>query len=138
MTSVQQPNAHPDPEKAKAQVDSHALEAEPRKLSSERSDSQVGIEDKDAEFGGTEERKRLEKKFLLKLDLRMSILILIYILNYVSFSHISPEIPLIIHRSTETMQRELGFCSQYCSQGSSFLSSAARLRGFEEDLNLKG
>jgi hypothetical protein len=40
--------------------------------------------DPDAEFGGLEARKRLEKTLLLKLDLRMSILIVIYILNYVS------------------------------------------------------
>ena len=39
--------------------------------------------DADAEFGGTEARKKLEKKLLRKLDLRMSILIVIYILNYV-------------------------------------------------------
>ena len=40
--------------------------------------------DPDAEFGGTEARKELEKRLLLKLDARMSILIVIYILNYVS------------------------------------------------------
>jgi hypothetical protein len=40
--------------------------------------------DPDAEFGGTEERKRIEKKLLWKIDARMSIMILIYILNYVS------------------------------------------------------
>lgn len=40
-------------------------------------------EDPHAEFWGTEARKALEKKLLLKIDLRMSILILIYILNYV-------------------------------------------------------
>lgn len=40
-------------------------------------------DDKDAEFGGPEARKKLERKFLLKLDLRMSILVVIYILNYV-------------------------------------------------------
>lgn len=39
----------------------------------------------DEEFGGTEARKKLEKKLLRKLDARMSILIVIYILNYVSF-----------------------------------------------------
>jgi hypothetical protein len=39
--------------------------------------------DVDAEFGGTEARKRLEKRLLLKLDARMSILIVIYILNYI-------------------------------------------------------
>jgi len=37
----------------------------------------------DAEFGGEEARKRLEKQLLWKLDLRMSILIVIYVLNYV-------------------------------------------------------
>ena len=39
--------------------------------------------DPNAEFGGTEARKVLEKKLLLKLDLRMSIMVVIYILNYV-------------------------------------------------------
>lgn len=39
--------------------------------------------DGNAEFGGDEGRKSLEKKLLWKLDLRMSILIIIYILNYV-------------------------------------------------------
>ena len=39
--------------------------------------------DLDAEFGGHEARKKLERKLLRKLDLRMSILIVIYILNYV-------------------------------------------------------
>jgi hypothetical protein len=38
----------------------------------------------DAEFGGPEERKRLEAKLLRKIDARMSILVVIYILNYVS------------------------------------------------------
>ena len=40
--------------------------------------------DPDAEFDGTEARKRLEKRLLLKLDVRMSILIVIYIFNFVS------------------------------------------------------
>jgi len=40
--------------------------------------------DPDAEFGGTEARKALEKKLLRKVDARMSIMVLIYILNYVS------------------------------------------------------
>ena len=43
--------------------------------------------DPNAEFGGTEARNTLEKKLLLKIDLRMSILILIYILNYVSATY---------------------------------------------------
>lgn len=40
-------------------------------------------EDPDAEFGGTEARIALEKKLVWKVDLRMSIMVVIYILNYV-------------------------------------------------------
>jgi hypothetical protein len=40
----------------------------------------------DTEFGGPEERRRLEKKLLRKIDARMSILVVIYVLNYVSLS----------------------------------------------------
>ena len=40
-------------------------------------------DDPDAEFGGHEARKVLEAKLLRKLDARMCILIIIYILNYV-------------------------------------------------------
>ncbi|KAI0952280.1 hypothetical protein AcV7_008143 [Taiwanofungus camphoratus] len=58
----------------------------------------------DEQFGGHEARKRLEKKLLRKLDLRVSILIIIYILNYIDRNN----------------------------------ASAARLRGFEADLHLKG
>ena len=39
--------------------------------------------DTEAEFGGREARLNLERKLLRKLDVRMSILVLIYILNYV-------------------------------------------------------
>jgi hypothetical protein len=39
--------------------------------------------DTEAEFGGREGRLNLERKLLRKLDMRMSILVLIYILNYV-------------------------------------------------------
>lgn len=41
-------------------------------------------DDPDAEFGGTEARKKLERRLLWKLDARMFILVIIYILNYVS------------------------------------------------------
>ncbi|TDL29556.1 MFS general substrate transporter [Rickenella mellea] len=39
--------------------------------------------DFDAQFGGYDERRHLERKLLRKLDIRMSILIFIYILNYI-------------------------------------------------------
>ncbi|KAK1224397.1 hypothetical protein PQX77_012693 [Marasmius sp. AFHP31] len=40
-------------------------------------------DERDAEYGGTEARRKLEKKLLRRIDLRMSILIVIYILNYI-------------------------------------------------------
>ncbi|KAG1819751.1 major facilitator superfamily domain-containing protein [Suillus subaureus] len=40
--------------------------------------------DLDIEFGGLEARNKLERKLLWKLDLHMSILVLIYILNYLT------------------------------------------------------
>lgn len=39
--------------------------------------------DNDAEFGGHEARVKLEHDLVRKLDFRMSILVVIYILNYV-------------------------------------------------------
>ncbi|KAJ6599111.1 MFS general substrate transporter [Mycena vulgaris] len=60
--------------------------------------------DPDALFGGKFARKELETRLLSKLDARMSILILIYILNYIDRNN----------------------------------ASAARLYGFERDLNLSG
>ncbi|KAH9483060.1 putative transporter C11D3.18C [Psilocybe cubensis] len=53
------------------------------KFSDEQSGYRVNTADPDAEFGGTEARKVLEKKLLWKVDCRMSILVLIYILNYI-------------------------------------------------------
>lgn len=53
-------------------------------LPSEKEPIPVAIdEDPDAEFGGYESRRKLERKLLWKLDSRMSILVVIYILNYV-------------------------------------------------------
>ncbi|OJT09055.1 hypothetical protein TRAPUB_80 [Trametes pubescens] len=80
----------------------------------EKEHDDVGIENRrdveadlahavDEEFGGHEARQKLEKKLLRKLDARMSILIVIYILNYIDRNN----------------------------------ASAARLRGFEDDLHLK-
>ncbi|KAF8974309.1 MFS general substrate transporter [Flammula alnicola] len=75
-----------------------------KQIDIQRKGSTSSPDDPDAEFGGTEARKRLEKKLLLKVDLRMSILIFIYILNYIDRNN----------------------------------AGAARLRGFEADLKLKG
>ncbi|KAJ7507751.1 MFS general substrate transporter [Mycena galericulata] len=60
--------------------------------------------DPDAGFGGKLGRRELERSLLFKLDIRMSILILIYILNYIDRNN----------------------------------AAAARLHGFERDLNLTG
>ncbi|KAJ7228704.1 MFS general substrate transporter [Mycena pura] len=60
--------------------------------------------DPNAAFGGKLARKELETRLILKLDMRMSILVLIYILNYIDRNN----------------------------------ASAARLHGFERDLNLTG
>ena len=43
----------------------------------------AGAEDPDSDFGGHQARAKLERGLLRKLDMRMSILIVIYILNYV-------------------------------------------------------
>jgi hypothetical protein len=68
------------------------LPSMPSSIHKDRDDHEQSSEDRpdlddfndpDAEFGGTEERKQLEKKLLWKLDLRMSVLVVIYILNYV-------------------------------------------------------
>jgi len=39
----------------------------------------------DTVFGGSERRRQVEKKLLRKLDYRLTFLLLIYIMNYVSF-----------------------------------------------------
>ncbi|KAG2117467.1 major facilitator superfamily domain-containing protein [Suillus clintonianus] len=45
--------------------------------------------DLDLEFGGIEARNKLERKLLWKLDLRMSMLVLIYILNFIDRNNAS-------------------------------------------------
>ncbi|TBU32958.1 sugar transporter [Dichomitus squalens] len=67
-------------------------------------DHELNAEDGDAEFGGHEARQRLERQLVRKIDLRMSVLIVIYTLNYIDRNNIG----------------------------------AARLRGLETDLGLKG
>ncbi|KAF8604467.1 MFS general substrate transporter [Ceratobasidium sp. AG-I] len=49
----------------------------------EHNTNDTGQYNLDAEFGGTEARRLLEKRLLRKLDLRMGILVFIYILNYI-------------------------------------------------------
>jgi len=44
---------------------------------------------RDAEFGGPEGRRKLERRLLWKIDLRMSILGIIYILNYIDRNNAS-------------------------------------------------
>ena len=50
---------------------------------SDGDDGLTTADDIDAEFGGIEARRKLERKLMRKIDLRMSILIVIYGLNYV-------------------------------------------------------
>ncbi|KAG1788911.1 MFS general substrate transporter [Suillus plorans] len=45
--------------------------------------------DVDAEFGGIKARNKLERKLLLKLDLHMSMLVLMYILNFIDRNNVS-------------------------------------------------
>ncbi|KAI0318323.1 sugar transporter [Amylostereum chailletii] len=52
-------------------------------------DEKESVTEDDLEFGGPEERKRLERKLLWKVDARMSILVVIYILNYVDRNNAS-------------------------------------------------
>ena len=54
-----------------------------RALERRSRDSEVSL-DPDVEFGGTEARKKLERRLLLKLDVRMSVLVVIYLLYSVS------------------------------------------------------
>ncbi|KAH7887797.1 MFS general substrate transporter [Phlebopus sp. FC_14] len=70
--------------------------------------------DPDAEFGGTEARKKLERKLLMKLDLRMSILVIIYILNY-------------IDRNNASAARNRGFTSDLHLVGEQFATTLSIL-----------
>jgi hypothetical protein len=113
--------------------DYHPVGEEPDMDTAEQAPS-----DTEADFGGREARLNLERKLLRKLDLRMSILVLIYILNYVRFSTIigyrALSSPLIGRQEQYFVSRVM--CSPQL-QPIGF-SSAARLEGFEADLHLKG
>ncbi|KAJ7047417.1 MFS general substrate transporter [Mycena alexandri] len=77
-------------------MDDHSDEQDRPLLSEDRENA--------AEFGGENGRRELEAQLVSKLDARMSVLILIYVLNYIDRNN----------------------------------ASAARLHGFERDLNLSG
>lgn len=97
--------------------------------------------DIDAEFGGKEARLRLERKLLRKLDMRMSILVLIYILNYVRLGRSCLASSLCSNRPTGrsiviTLRKSRDVRLVRPDAQGAF--SAARLKGFEADLHLKG
>ncbi|KAF5393567.1 hypothetical protein D9757_000069 [Collybiopsis confluens] len=89
------------------------------KADSSQADTLSAKNDPDAKYGGHEARVALEKKLLFKIDSRMSILIVIYILNY--------EQCWVRDSVIDSSQGEL-----------LMIYRAARLRGFSQDLNLQG
>ena len=66
-----------------------------------------GTEADEAEFGGRDARLSLERKLLRKLDVRMSILVLIYILNYVRLPIVIWLCALISYRFTGRQEQYL-------------------------------
>ncbi|PPQ73434.1 hypothetical protein CVT25_001292 [Psilocybe cyanescens] len=58
------------------------------KYEEEYDDRDGGNDIPDTEFGGTEARKLLERKFIWKVDLRMSVLVVIYILNFIDRNNV--------------------------------------------------
>ncbi len=95
--------------------------------------------DVNAQFGGLEARQKLEKKLLRKLDARMSVLLLIYILNYVSFP-LATSCAMLTDVSfpDRPKQCEVRWSSLAIFPCLTLCYSAARLKGFEEDLHLQG
>lgn len=83
--------------------------------------SPVDKDGSDADFGGFEARQQLERKLLWKIDARMSIMVFIYILNYVGLRHLFLTTTWLIFFQVDRNN-----------------AGAARLQGFEADLKLKG
>jgi hypothetical protein len=104
----------------------------------ERTTSPDDPVDSDAEFGGSEERAKMETSLLRRLDLRHSILIVIYILNYVSVLFVSETNGCLYFftRSIVTTLRKSPLDRFAFATVLNYLCRAARLRGFEEDLKL--
>ena len=94
----------------------------------------------DPQFGGSEAREKLEKSLISKLDIRMGILVLIYILNCKIPALMVDWMTIILKTSTGTTPRTpcpLDISTLPTYYTSLCLSSAARLHGFEEDLGLE-
>lgn len=102
----------------------------------------ASAEDPDSDFGGREERVKLEKGLLRKLDVRMSILIVIYILNYVSGMILGLTLfdLTLLRRWIEITlgSSSVSYTVAFGMLTGLNLSSAARMRGFESDLRLQG
>ena len=85
-------------------------------------------------------RREIEKSLLRKLDLRVSFLVLIWLLNIVGCPDALVPWLLLHHLSGRQTEYSVGVPTSTISQ--SFMhprnSSAARLNGFEEDLQLTG
>lgn len=60
-----------------------AYEASVLERDGTRPSKRTELDDTNSEFGGWEERQKLERNMLWKLDCRMSVMIIIYILNYI-------------------------------------------------------
>ena len=67
-----------------ASADSSSLKDPEKSGQVQISNLESGGDERDEDFGGPEARCQLERRLLWKLDARMSILVIIYILNYVS------------------------------------------------------
>lgn len=81
-------------------------------------------------------RNDLERRLVRKLDLHLSVIVLLYALNYVSLSFLLLcAYPFV--RSTERMLGMLRIFILVCMM-SYVVYSSARLGGFEKDLHLHG
>ena len=56
----------------------HRIEKHPK------ASANVSSVDGDAEFGGPGERKRMEKRLVRRLDMRLTLIVVLFLLNYVN------------------------------------------------------
>lgn len=114
---------------SKKDLQLHANDSKDAEIAAEHDEYRahgVNRVDLDAEFGGHENRMKIQKSLLRKVDLRMFVLVVIYILNYVCRAP-----PNSVCLSSELSQADPPF-----AQIDRNNASAARLRGFERDLHL--